>query len=232
MEHKFKKGDKVRVTYVDRNDTEYGIYVGCRGVIDEDDTTPYVVFPNARLAMLESQLELVENSSDKEESGWIEWSGGECPVAADVIVQCMMRGGEDVGFWHMAELKGGEWDWSHTNHPGDIVSYRVVEEAKEEFTPGTTTADVGEPVQEDSGSAATSKHYNSMSVQPIEVWQMVLTPEEFIGALKSQVMKYSIRAGSKAGESSEKDSRKASQYKMWLELAKQGKIIDPRTDVV
>ena len=87
-------------------------------------------------------------------------------------------------------------------------------------------------MQEDSGSAATSKHYNSMSVQPIEVWQMVLTPEEFIGALKSRVMKYSIRAGSKAGESSEKDSRKASQYKMWLELAKQGKIIDPRTDVV
>ena len=154
MEHKFKKGDKVRVTSVDRNDEEDGIYIGCRGVIDEDDTAPYVLFPDARRAMMESQLELVENSADEEESGWIKWNGGECPVAADVIVQCMMRGGEDVGFWHMAELKGGEWDWSHTNHPGDIVSYRVVEEAKEEFTPGTTTVDVGSPVQEDSGSAA------------------------------------------------------------------------------
>lgn len=228
MEHKFKKGDKVRVTSVDRNDEEDGIYIGCRGVIDEDDTAPYVVFPNARRAMMESQLELVENSADEEESGWIKWNGGECPVADGTEVEIKLMDGDVL-------LNMGDPEslrWSHDGFSSDIIAYRVVEEAREEFTPGTTTADVREPVQEDSGSAATSKHYNSMSVQPIEVWQMVLTPEEFIGALKSQVMKYSIRAGSKAGESSEKDSRKASQYKMWLELAKQGKIIDPRTDVV
>ena len=48
----------MQVTSVDRNDEEDGIYIGCRGVIDEDDTAPYVVFPNARRAMMESQRNL------------------------------------------------------------------------------------------------------------------------------------------------------------------------------
>lgn len=45
-------------------------------------------------------------------------------------------------------------------------------------------------------------------------------------------MKYTQRAGSKEGESSQKDWNKALQYKLWLELAKQYKIIDPRKDIV
>lgn len=118
------------------------------------------------------------------------------------------------------------------NHLGDIIAYRVVEEAKEEFAPGMTTADVGEPVQEDSGSAATSKHYNAQAIQPIELMQLSLSPEEFKGFLKGNIMKYSMRAGSKAGESVFKDTVKAKQYKMWLDLVEQGVKIDPRTHVV
>lgn len=225
---KFKKGDKVRVTYVDRNDTEYGIYVGCRGVVDEDDTTPYVLFPNARRAMMESQLELVENSADKEESGWIEWSGGECPVAAVTEVEIKFMDGD---VWrNMGDPESLRW--SHDGFSSDIIAYRVVEEAKEEFAPGTTTVDVGSPVQEDSGSAATSKHYNAQAIQPIELMQLSLSPEEFKGFLKGNIMKYSMRAGSKAGESVFKDTVKAKQYKMWLDLVEQGVKIDPRTHVV
>lgn len=84
----------------------------------------------------------------------------------------------------------------------------------------------------DSGSAATSKHYNSKLIQPIEISQMVLTHEEFIGAMKFNIMKYTQRAGSKEGESSTKDWNKALQYKLWLEMAERGETIDPRKDVV
>ena len=94
---------------------------------------------------------------------------------------------------------------------------------------------VGQPVSEtaeDTGSAATSKHYNSKLIQPIEIAQMVLTSEEFKGAMKFNIMKYTQRAGSKEGESSMKDWNKAMQYKMWLELAEKGVVIDPKRDVV
>lgn len=230
MEHKFKKGDRVRVRWVDYGDVEGDLHVGLEGIVDEDNSyTPYVKFPGVTWACTEDQLELVQPATVKPSTNnWIEWNGGECPVAAKDKIDVLYRDGDTS----TNILRPWQMRWTNYGLDGDIIAYRVVEEAEEGFIPGTTTVDVGEAVQEDSGSAATSKHYNSMSVQPIEVWQMVLTPEEFIGALKSQVMKYSIRAGSKAGESSEKDSRKASQYKMWLELAKQGKIIDPRKDVV
>lgn len=84
----------------------------------------------------------------------------------------------------------------------------------------------------DTGSAATSKHYNAQVIQPIEVMQSVLTHEEFLGFLKGNILKYSARAGTKNGESSEKDLNKAKQYSLWKRLAEEGKTIDPRKDVV
>ena len=84
----------------------------------------------------------------------------------------------------------------------------------------------------DTGSAATSKHYNAQVIQPIEVMQSVLTHEEFLGFLKGNILKYSARAGTKNGESSEKDLNKAKQYSLWKRLAEAGKTIDPRKDVV
>lgn len=98
----------------------------------------------------------------------------------------------------------------------------------------STDVDAGAPAseQEDIGSAATSKHYNSKLIQPIQIAQMVLTAEEFKGAMKFNIMKYTQRAGSKEGESSQKDWNKALQYKLWLELAEAGVVIDPKRDIV
>ena len=41
-------------------------------------------------------------------------------------------------------------------------------------------------------------HYKDMPVQPWEVMAAILTPEEFIGYLKGNIIKYSMRAGKKA----------------------------------
>lgn len=53
-------------------------------------------------------------------------------------------------------------------------------------------------------------HYKDMPVQPWDVMQTVLTYEEFIGYLKGNVIKYSLRAGHKQGAND--DAEKARHY--------------------
>lgn len=71
------------------------------------------------------------------------------------------------------------------------------------------------------------EHYQK-EIQPIELMQMVLTHEEFIGYLKGNIIKYCERAGLKHNEPASKDMVKAKRYKEWLSQAKQGKTINPR----
>jgi hypothetical protein len=52
-------------------------------------------------------------------------------------------------------------------------------------------------------------HYKDMPVQPWNVMAAVLTREEFIGFLKGNIIKYSMRAGRKEGSD---DSGKALHY--------------------
>jgi len=52
-------------------------------------------------------------------------------------------------------------------------------------------------------------HYTTMEITPWEVMESVLTPQEFIGFLKGNVIKYSMRAGRKAGTD---DADKARHY--------------------
>jgi hypothetical protein len=61
------------------------------------------------------------------------------------------------------------------------------------------------------------EHYASMvGLEPIELMQLVLSPAEFIGFLKGNIIKYSMRAGKKQGEAAEKDIAKAKRYAQWL----------------
>ena len=53
-------------------------------------------------------------------------------------------------------------------------------------------------------------HYKDIAIQPWDVMQAVLTPEEFVGYLKGSVLKYSLRAGKKAG--ADDDADKAKHY--------------------
>jgi len=52
-------------------------------------------------------------------------------------------------------------------------------------------------------------HYKDMPVQPWTVMEAVMTPEEFRGFLKGNIIKYSMRAGRKEGSD---DSGKALHY--------------------
>lgn len=68
-------------------------------------------------------------------------------------------------------------------------------------------------------------HYDG-DVQPIELMQMILTPEQFIGFLMGNIIKYSMRCGKK--DAPEKELTKIRRYKAWLDQARNGEIINPR----
>jgi hypothetical protein len=57
-------------------------------------------------------------------------------------------------------------------------------------------------------------HYKDMTIQPWEVMEAVLTYEEFVGYLKGNIIKYSLRQGKKAG--AEHDGQKALHYRAKL----------------
>lgn len=56
-------------------------------------------------------------------------------------------------------------------------------------------------------------HYKDMGMQPWAVMEAVLTPEEFRGFLKGNVIKYAMRQGKKEGSD---DANKAKHYAMKL----------------
>lgn len=56
-------------------------------------------------------------------------------------------------------------------------------------------------------------HYKDMPMQPWDVMQAVLTPEEFRGFLKASIIKYAMRAGRKDGSD---DAGKAQHYRQKL----------------
>lgn len=66
----------------------------------------------------------VDQSVDPD--GWIEWTGGECPVAEGTPVEARLRNGDESyredGMWF-------RWRWVESDHPyyaTDIVAYKVV----------------------------------------------------------------------------------------------------------
>lgn len=59
-------------------------------------------------------------------------------------------------------------------------------------------------------------HYKDMAIQPWAVMEAVLTREEFIGFLKGNIIKYSLRQGKKDSD----DANKARHYMAKLDEVK------------
>lgn len=68
-------------------------------------------------------------------------------------------------------------------------------------------------------------HYAG-EIQPIELMQMTMPQEQFIGFLIGNIIKYTMRCGKK--DDPEKEKAKIHRYKYWLDLARQGVTINPR----
>ena len=76
-----------------------------------------------------------------------------------------------------------------------------------------------------SGRSVDQGHYSQTVIQPIEVMQELMPPEQFIGFCRGNVIKYSLRAGRKDDVTKEVD--KIVQYATWWRQALDGKMIDP-----
>lgn len=75
------------------------------------------------------------------------------------------------------------------------------------------------------------EHYASMAgLEPIELMQLVLSLPEFVGFLKGNIIKYTMRAGKKQGEAAEKDVAKAKRYIEWLIKLGYKMPINPKED--
>lgn len=66
------------------------------------------------------------------------------------------------------------------------------------------------PVQSADAVQVGGTHYKDMGVQPWTLMESVLTPEEFIGFLKGNCIKYAMRAG-------KKDSPDAGKYEHYAQ---------------
>jgi hypothetical protein len=90
--------------------------------------------------------------------------------------------------------------------------------------------------QRPTGSASTpddktkGSHYEKAAMQPLEVMQRVMTAEQFEGFLYGCCLKYLLRKDYKGQR--ESDEYKARQYAYWLEMAREGRIINPSKDKV
>jgi hypothetical protein len=85
-----------------------------------------------------------------------------------------------------------------------------------------------EKLSNQSNDMAKGSHYEKSAMQPLEVSQVLLTKEQFEGALLFNIIKYRMR---KKGQD-EADAYKARQYAYWLEMVKEGRIINPSKDKV
>ena len=95
----------------------------------------------------------------------------------------------------------------------------IITHEERPFTQGSSfnnvergVADMGNPISQPSADATQvdGTHYKDMPMQPWDVMEAVLTPEEFRGFLKGNIIKYSMRAGHKEG--AHKDGDKARHY--------------------
>ena len=82
----------------------------------------------------------------------------------------------------------------------------------------------------DSNAMAKGSHYEKSAMQPLEVSQVLLTKEQFEGALLFNIIKYRMRSNFKGQHDS--DEYKARQYAYWLEMVKEGRTINPSKDKV
>ena len=80
------------------------------------------------------------------------------------------------------------------------------------------------------GNTIRPGYYERSAMQPLEVMQAIMTEEQFKGFLFGNCIKYCMRKNYKGQR--ESDEYKARQYAYWLEMSREGRIINPSKDKV
>lgn len=104
-----------------------------------------------------------------------------------------------------------------------IASYW--EEKDEETKPQTAREVVEKTVEQRLQEEHFDEHYHD-KVQPLEIMQEIMTPEEFRGFLFGNIIKYSCRCGKK--DEPQKEFAKLRRYREWYDKSVLCEHIDPR----
>lgn len=126
---------------------------------------------------------------------WIEWKGGECPVAGWQYVVVRWDNGS-----RSAPMKARTWNWSNKGTPADIVAYRLVD------APGASTE-----------SALTRQpggtHYRDSEIQPVQFIEA-----NKLGFLEGCIIKRTARHDKPTGKGREDIEKIIHEAQLLLEL--------------
>ena len=89
--------------------------------------------PGAFVDLSEVQrIENDESEPDYRNGDWWPWTGGECPVEANDIVNFLMRGDTEEDDDLYTNCRADGIMWTHNDSDGDIIAFRVVQHTPSE----------------------------------------------------------------------------------------------------
>lgn len=220
--HCFDIGDVVTLDKIKENGTYQ---------FSKDDASCHLLFdelaPVPQKPAIELQAEevvipdLVHVSDDE---GWIEWHGGECPVAEGTLVDVIFRDGTEASSTpanvidnrYFADASHAFW-YSHGRR-NDIVAYRLSKPdwPEDRIDVIGQNGNTGEHYAIDTSPERVENeaenvhvdmvnkppHYKQGDVECIDAIKAALTPDEWRGYCKGNALKYIWRERHKGGDES------------------------------
>ena len=69
---------------------------------------------------------MTSNKDSVPDGGWIEWTGGECPIPLGSLIKVQLRADSREEAEFDAPSFAGEWRWEQLGGGSDIIAYRVI----------------------------------------------------------------------------------------------------------
>lgn len=129
-------------------------------------------------------------------NGWIEWSGGKCPVDSDAIVEVKFR---NQNRYQFNNDRAGDFYWPHDGLGYDIIAYRLQKPTKSEHAcddaaEADDEADLNECIGQDVDVINHPSHYTKGRIECIDAIDSATTGKSGIEAVcVANIIKYLFR---------------------------------------
>ena len=136
--------------------------------------------------------------------GWIKWTGGDCPVDSEAIVEVKYR---NPNRYRYSNDRAGDFDWSHDGIDGDIIAYRLQHPGfKSLANDDRLEQDLNECIGQDFDVINHPSHYTQGDIECIDAIKAALGEEQYEWYLRGACIKYLWRYKMKSGVESLKKS--------------------------